>query len=156
MVACGGKRVRGSFLYPLRVVPALNPGKNSQACLGVCPPHSPVNEFVLQRGKEAQQASRCHKHRPPCPYLGGRTPLFAALAKRHACVLGGFNWLLQHLNYGGVLWEVQRGGWKRKQVGRRCVCSWPARPDRQAPSGCAAWRRWHRSRHAPLQCAPIV
>ena len=38
-----------------------------------------------------------------------------------AGVLGGFNGLLQHLNYGGVVWEDQRGGWKRKQVARRCV-----------------------------------
>ena len=47
--------------------------------------------------------------------LDQQRPVFSA------GVLGGFNGLLQHLNYGGVAWEDQRGGWKRKQVARRCV-----------------------------------
>ena len=34
---------------------------------------------------------------------------------------GEFNWLSQHLNYGGVVWEERRGGYKSRQVGQRCV-----------------------------------
>jgi hypothetical protein len=30
-------------------------------------------------------------------------------------VLGGFNQLSQHLNYGGVVWQEQRGGCKSSQ-----------------------------------------
>ena len=83
-------------MSPTRVVPALNPGKNSQACLGVRPPHSPVNEFALQRGKETfgHRVVISNAHRA---HTGAHTHLFAALAERHAGVLGGFNRSLQHL-----------------------------------------------------------
>ena len=37
------------------------------------------------------------------------------------CSQGEFNRLSQHLNYGGVVWEERRGGYKSRQVGQRCV-----------------------------------
>ena len=40
-------------MKPPGVVPALNPGEDGQACLGLGLPDTPVNQFTLQRGKEA-------------------------------------------------------------------------------------------------------
>ena len=92
-------------MSPTRVALALNPGINSQVCCGVCPLHPPVNEFALQRGKEAIghlvviSISRR-------AITGAHTHLFAAFAERHTGALGEFNRLSQHLNHGGFAWVL--------------------------------------------------
>lgn len=56
-------------MTPARVVPTLNPGKDRQACLGLCLPGAPGNQFTFQTRKEA------FSHRvvigiPHCPHGG--------------------------------------------------------------------------------------
>ena len=88
-------------MAPVRVVPSLNPGEDCQTCLGVRLPITPVNEFAFQCRKEAF----CHgvvigiAHGA---HARAYAHFFAALAKRHAGVPGGFNRSSQHLTQGGV------------------------------------------------------
>ena len=103
-----------------RVVPTLNPGKDRKTRLSLCLPTAPGNQLALQACKEALGhgvvigiAHRTHRR----PY----THFFAPIAKGNAGVLVEINRLSQHLNYGGVVWQERRGGYKSRQVGRRCV-----------------------------------
>ena len=105
---------------PARVVPTLNPSKYRQPCLGLCLPSAPGNQLTFQACKEAfrHRVDIGITHRP---HGGARAHFLAAVAKRNAGVLGEFNRLSQHLNYGGVVWEERRGGYKSRLVGQRCV-----------------------------------
>ena len=53
--------------------------------------------------------------------MPGRTPISLQRLPNATGALGEFNRLSQHLNYGGVVWEERRGGYKSRQVGQRCV-----------------------------------
>ena len=109
-------------MSPVRVVPGLNPGKDCQSCLGVRLSDPPVNQLTFQRRKESLRhgvvigIAHCARAR-----ARAQAHFFEALAKLNAGVLGEFNRLSQHLNYGGVVWQERRGGYKIRQVGQRCV-----------------------------------
>ena len=48
-----GREVAQGRVAPVRVVPALDPGKDGQASLGLGFPGAPGNQLTLQSGKKA-------------------------------------------------------------------------------------------------------
>ena len=97
-----GRKIVQCRVPAVRVVPALDPGKDSQACLGLGSPATSGNEFALQSRKKALHhgvvvgiSDRSHG--------GTHAHLTAPIAKSDAGVLGGLNQSLQHLKQGGVV-----------------------------------------------------
>ncbi len=75
----------------LRVLPALNPGKDGQSCLGLLLLPPSVDQLAFQRCKEALGHCAVVRiaHRTPA---GAHAHLSTAPAEPHAGVLAAFGW----------------------------------------------------------------
>ena len=85
-----GRQIVQGRMAPVRVVLALDPGKDGQARFGLGSPGAPSNELALQSGKKALRHGVVIGI-PNSSHGGTNTHLPALVAKSDAGVLLGFN-----------------------------------------------------------------